>query len=508
MATGPSASVFAQTNAAAQAVRGAVDNIGAAPSEPVGRGGAMNAQPVSYQRDVLPIFRASCHGCHGARRTSGGLQMTSFDNLLRGGESGSPAIVPGSPDESYLVQLITPEGGEAAMPQRGRPLTGAQIALVRRWIEEGAVNDGAAAIATEYGRDAYSEERGGAYAAASGGIDTSYVAPSAVALIALRPAQILAAPIAELLPKEVLTAAGMQHAGIDPTGIEEIVLFFQMPPTHSGATIKFTSPFRAASIPPQLRPQAELADLGGKRYLKSTHPVMPSFFGPNNRTLVVAQDPVLRQLVDSRDQPKTSTLLERVQNVPAGSDLYVAIDVATLRPLIELGIAQAKTTGQFPPPAEKFVDVPKLVSAVELTFNMSGPRPSSLVLHANDDAAAQQLETLFAAASGQGQNRYGAEQPQSYDPVSQAMSQYQERMMQPIRPQRVGTSITLFQIDGQNPAQQQLVNLMVAGLAVAATMPAFQAARDAAQRAAPPGDLPEQPAESQESRPSQEFQTQ
>jgi mono/diheme cytochrome c family protein len=508
MATAPSASVVAQTNAAQQAVRRSVDNLGRSPVDTERSAGDVTAQPVSYQRDVLPILRASCHGCHGPRRTSGGLEMTTFDNLLRGGESGSPAIVPGNPDDSYLVQQITPEGGRAAMPQRRPPLRGAQIALIRRWIEEGAVNDAAASTAADSRRDAYRDERGmSSYETASGMIDTTYVAPNAIALIVLRPAQILAAPIAELLPKEVAAAAGMQYAGVDPTGIEEVVLFIQLPPTHSGGTIKFTSPFRAASIPPHLRPQAQIADLGGKRYLKSTHPVLPSFFGANNRTLVVAQDPMLRQLVESRDQPKTGTLLDRVLAAPAGSDLYLAVDIATLRPFIELGMGQAKSTGQIPPQAEKFLDIPKLVSAVELTFNMSGPRPSSLVLHANDDAAAQQLETLFTEAANLGQGRYGSEQPQSYDPVSQAMAQYKERMGQPFRPQRVGTSITLFHIDGQNPAHQQLVNLAVAGLAVAAAMPAIQAARDAAERAAQPEVIPEQPAESQEIPPSQDFQT-
>jgi mono/diheme cytochrome c family protein len=496
MATAPSASVVAQTNAAQQAVRRSVDNLGS-PTNTERDSGPVAAQPVSYERDVLPIFRANCHGCHGGQRTSGGLDLTTSENLLRGGESGSPAIVPGNPDESYLVQQITPVGGRAAMPQRRRPLASSQIALIRRWIEEGAQND-SAPDTSRYGYG-YTDERSMPSGGATGTIDTSYVAPSAIALIALRPAQILSSPLAELLPKEVATAVGMEFANVDPAGIEEIVLFVQLPPTHSGATIKFTSPFRASTIPPHLRQQAELADLAGKRYLKSTHPVLPSFFGPNNRTLVVAQDPMLRQLIASRDQPKTGTLLDRVNSAPSGSDLYVAVDVATLRPFIEMGLGQAKGTGQIPPQAEKFLDVPKLVSAAELTLNISGPRSSSLVLHANDDEAAGQLETLFTPAAEQSQARYGAEQPQSYDPGLQALAQYRERMMQPFRPQRVGTSITLIQLDGQNPAHQQLVNLAVAGLAAAATMPAFQAARQAAQgAAAPPEAVPEQPVDFQQ----------
>jgi mono/diheme cytochrome c family protein len=526
MAIAPSASLFAQTNAAAQAVRGAVNNLGGAPPDAQRSADGPAAAPVSYERDVLPILRTSCHGCHGPRRTSGGLEMTTFDNLLSGGESGLPAIVPGNPDESYLVQQITPEGGRAAMPQRGRPLAATQIALIRRWIQEGAVND--AAASNGYGRgDAYERERSMPYGATGGGVDTTYVAPNAIALIVLRPAQILAAPVAELLPKEVATAAGMQYLGFDPATVEEVVLFVGqinlMGPTEFGATVKFNAPFRAASIPPHLRPQVQLAELAGKRYLQSRHPMMPSFFGPNNRTLVAAPDATLRRLVDSRDQPKVGPLLDRAHAAPAGGDLYVAVDLASLRPFIEMGIAQAQTSGKVPPEATKYLEIPKLISAAELTFNMSTPGTTSLVIHANDDAAAGQLETLLnEASSNQNQdaysNPYGREQSESYNPVSQAWTQYTERMAQPFRPQRSGSSITLFQLDGQNPAQQQLVNIAIGGLAAAATLPAFQAARDAAQRAAgasppvaeqPPGAAEqsgfEQPAESPDSSGLQPF---
>jgi hypothetical protein len=343
----------------------------------------------------------------------------------------------------------------------------------------------------------------------------------------LRPAQFLAAPVAELLPKEVATAAGLQHLGFDPATVEEVVLFVgqinMMGPTEFGAAVKFTSPFRAASIPPQLRPQAQLADLAGKRYLQSTHAMMPSFYGPNNRTLVVAPDATLRRLVESQGQAKIGPLIDRVRGAAAGSDLYVAVDLASLRPFMEMGIAQAQSTGKIPPEATKFLEIPKLVSAAELTLNVSSPGMTSLVIHANDDAAAGQLETLLNQASQQNQdaatnNRYSREQPQGYDAISQAMAQYQERMAQPFRPQRVGTSITLFQLDGHNPAQQQLVNLAIGGVAAAATLPAFQAARQAAQRAAiaeqpgaePPADAAEQagfeqPAESAESSGFQPF---
>ena len=49
--------------------------------------------------------------------------------------------MPSKPDESYLVEQITPEDGEALMPPDKPPLAAAEIALIRRWIEQGAQDD-------------------------------------------------------------------------------------------------------------------------------------------------------------------------------------------------------------------------------------------------------------------------------------------------------------------------------------------------------------------------------
>ncbi len=99
------------------------------------------AAPVSYWTDVRPIFQAHCQGCHQPAKPSGEYVMTSFDALLRGGESESPAIVAGDPDGSYLVEQITPVDGKAAMPQEAEPLADFQIALIRQWIAQGAKDD-------------------------------------------------------------------------------------------------------------------------------------------------------------------------------------------------------------------------------------------------------------------------------------------------------------------------------------------------------------------------------
>ena len=96
---------------------------------------------VSYYHDVRPILQAHCQGCHQPAKPSGGREMTTHADLLAAGDSELAAVVPGKPDESYLVELITPADGEAAMPQEKKPLADPEIALIRRWIEEGAKDD-------------------------------------------------------------------------------------------------------------------------------------------------------------------------------------------------------------------------------------------------------------------------------------------------------------------------------------------------------------------------------
>ena len=96
---------------------------------------------VSYHKQIRPILQAHCQGCHQPAKASGAYVMTDFAALLKGGESESPAVTPGNVDESYLLDLITPVDGEASMPQGKEPLANSEIALIRRWIEEGAVND-------------------------------------------------------------------------------------------------------------------------------------------------------------------------------------------------------------------------------------------------------------------------------------------------------------------------------------------------------------------------------
>ncbi|RUL84346.1 DUF1553 domain-containing protein [Tautonia sociabilis] len=120
--------------------------------EPEASGSPGDAK-VSYHQQIRPIFMARCQGCHQPAKAGGKFVMTDFARLLAGGESEIPAIVPGHPEESYLLDQVTPVDGEALMPQDGPPLDDSEIELIRRWIAEGAVDDSPEGEGVRYSSD-------------------------------------------------------------------------------------------------------------------------------------------------------------------------------------------------------------------------------------------------------------------------------------------------------------------------------------------------------------------
>lgn len=90
--------------------------------------------PLNYEQHVRPILKANCFDCHGeSEGPKGGLDLRLRRLMVQGGKSG-PAIVPGHPEDSPLLQLV--ERGE--MPKRQRKLTEAEVDILRRWVKAGA----------------------------------------------------------------------------------------------------------------------------------------------------------------------------------------------------------------------------------------------------------------------------------------------------------------------------------------------------------------------------------
>jgi mono/diheme cytochrome c family protein len=94
-------------------------------------------EPVDYLRDVKPILSKHCVLCHGASRPRGSLRLDTAAAALKGGDSG-PAVVPGTVDESTLIEAVAGDGTIERMPLNRPPLSDAQIATLKAWINQGA----------------------------------------------------------------------------------------------------------------------------------------------------------------------------------------------------------------------------------------------------------------------------------------------------------------------------------------------------------------------------------
>lgn len=88
---------------------------------------------IDFVRDIQPIFQTSCAGCHGDKKQAGGLRLDAGKSAL------AKVIKPGNPAESELYRRVAGLGDQARMPMGGKPLSAAQIALIKAWIEQGAV---------------------------------------------------------------------------------------------------------------------------------------------------------------------------------------------------------------------------------------------------------------------------------------------------------------------------------------------------------------------------------
>jgi hypothetical protein len=91
-----------------------------------------------FEKKVRPILVGHCYTCHSAdTRPAGGLRVDDRNGLLSGGNTG-PAVVPGDPARSLLVQRVTHKDPKKRMPQEGQPLNDKQVADLTQWIQDGA----------------------------------------------------------------------------------------------------------------------------------------------------------------------------------------------------------------------------------------------------------------------------------------------------------------------------------------------------------------------------------
>src|SRR5918998_823038 len=88
-----------------------------------------------FESRVRPVLATHCLGCHGPEKQKGNLRLDSADAMRTGGDSG-PAIAPGDPEQSPLIEAIRYDG-PTQMPPKGK-LGDAEVAALTEWVKSGA----------------------------------------------------------------------------------------------------------------------------------------------------------------------------------------------------------------------------------------------------------------------------------------------------------------------------------------------------------------------------------
>ncbi len=315
-------------------------------------------------------------------------------------------------------------------------------------------------------------------------LDLSYITPTAAFAAVAYPRRVLTAPGMEMLPIEVVSAAGKKELGIDPLDVEQIMVIASPPQPESppgvGVVVRFSKPYAMEGLLPPLVAQTVAGQLDGKPCRRGKGPMDPAMFMPDDRTLIVATDAMLQEMVANSKRPVAGKLSQILQKVKGANDFMALLLVEPLRPLAAPALANVP----FPPPLADVKKVPELLSFVAFRLNLTGNTEIALVLRANDEAAAKELEELANRAidfADQMLRAQMAKEMTGDDPVEQAMKQYMNRMskrtFEALRPVRNGNRLML------SGNWQENMQFGTIGILVALLLPAIQAAREAARRA-------------------------
>jgi mono/diheme cytochrome c family protein len=102
------------------------------------------AEPQSFSEDILPIFKGRCASCHqsgGAGYEKSGLDLTTYEGLMKGTKFGA-MVVPRDPESSNLMWLLDWRASpEVRMPHGKKKLSICDRNAIRAWIREGAKNN-------------------------------------------------------------------------------------------------------------------------------------------------------------------------------------------------------------------------------------------------------------------------------------------------------------------------------------------------------------------------------
>jgi len=326
-------------------------------------------------------------------------------------------------------------------------------------------------------------------------VDLSYIPATAVGAIVLHPQQVLAGENAEWMPIEVITAAGLQNVGFDPTQIQEAVGVIA-PPDMSpktaprrggpepgiGAILHFSQAYSRRDVVAKLEPlRPVVKQIDGKKFAMLQGPMPFGIYLPDDRTLVIGTDGFLQQMIAAN--AVVSDLTKLLKSTDCSGTATAIFSLDAMRNLINQALAHAPPV---PPAFADFLKIPKLISSGVIKADFRVPGEFSATLHTADAKSAEELQGLLERGIAMGRQmalaEIAREPAPANDPVRQAMQKYSVRMsgrmFDSLKPTSEGSDVKWSTPGTAGPA----VNIAVVGILVALLLPAVAAARQAAYR--------------------------
>ena len=303
-----------------------------------------------------------------------------------------------------------------------------------------------------------------------------YILPYSAAIVSARPKQLLTSEMAQALPIEVVQAAGIKELGLDPLTIESIV--FSMIPPLAGPpsyaiVVTFTERFELSTLSPKLTQHTVPAQRDGKPYLQSQTQQEPSMIWVGEKTLLLAPEHSLNQLLTAKPGEPDSFAKQLTEC--ANDDAALLINLEGLRPLIQLGLNQARN--EIPAEYQQFLEIPNLLKQARLRVNLSGQGPIELSVATNDERSSDRMEELIEelmAVYRKQASMQAAKMMQNGDPIEQAMGRYINRVTpawsEEFMPARNGERFTFFEFDSARDSNSQLTTIAIAGVLVGTTL--------------------------------------
>lgn len=318
-----------------------------------------------------------------------------------------------------------------------------------------------------------------------------YIPPSATVVVLAQPRRVLTSPEWEMFPVEILSAQGKQDFGFDPVEITSILVVVEMKLSISpqvAVVARFASPLDTENVLSELKEDTVEEQLAGRPYHRAQDPEGVSFFLPDERTLLIGDDALLRTMVANFAGPKPSKLKNMLVGMETVPDLTAVVDFEPLRTELTGLLA----TAPLPPEFASVRRIPALLRSGRVNVNLVKNLDILLTLQTEDEATARELESIFKSLFQRVKEemvRQIREESHGEDPVAEATAKYVQRVMdhiwKTVQPQRTGDTLN-FQLREGASTQMGIV-----GVGTALLLPAVQAARHAAQRAHSTNNLKE-----------------